>query len=209
MRRNHSGRSPQPAITRLTQSPSGSPNPPPAKGDSHGHLLPAATRSHAAERALVVAGSGAAGNAWQLGLIAGIADAGVDLAQAELVIGTSAGSTVTAQITSRTRDAELYAAILAEVPPPPIGMAGHHRHTRPLSGARGAARRLLALSGDLPLAGAARPLDGGGEPPHRRANSRQRLSGSGSGVPDGPSSRSATSRRLVRRRRSARGTAGR
>ena len=68
-------------------------------------------------RALVLAGAGAAGNAWQLGLIAGLADAGVDLTHADLIIGTSAGSTVAAQITSGIRPAELYSAILAELPP--------------------------------------------------------------------------------------------
>lgn len=70
-------------------------------------------------RALVLAGAGAAGNAWQLGLIAGLCEAGVDLTEAELIIGTSAGSTVAAQITSGLRPAELYAAILAEPPQPP------------------------------------------------------------------------------------------
>ena len=67
-------------------------------------------------RALVLAGAGAAGNAWELGLIAGLAGAGVDLTAADVIIGTSAGSTVAAQITSGTRPVELYAAILAEVP---------------------------------------------------------------------------------------------
>lgn len=70
-------------------------------------------------RALVLAGAGAAGNAWQLGLIAGLCEAGVDLTEAELIIGTSAGSTVAAQITSGMRPAELYAAILAEPPQQP------------------------------------------------------------------------------------------
>jgi NTE family protein len=72
-------------------------------------------------RALVLAGAGAAGNAWELGLIAGLSDAGVDTTEADLVVGTSAGSTVAAQVTSGTRPAELYAAILAEVPQPPAG----------------------------------------------------------------------------------------
>lgn len=71
------------------------------------------------ERALVLAGAGAAGNAWEIGLIAGLADAGVDLTAVELVIGTSAGSTVAAQVTSGTRPADLYAAILGEVHRPP------------------------------------------------------------------------------------------
>ena len=68
------------------------------------------------KRALVLAGGGAAGNAWELGLVAGLSDAGVDVTEADLFIGTSAGSTVAAQITSGTPAADLYAAILAEVP---------------------------------------------------------------------------------------------
>jgi NTE family protein len=83
------------------------------------------------ERALVLAGGGAAGNAWELGLIAGLSDAGVDVAQADLIIGTSAGSTVAAQVTSGTRPAELYAAILAEVPQRPAGDAGSVRGRAP------------------------------------------------------------------------------
>ncbi|WP_448810525.1 patatin-like phospholipase family protein [Agromyces bauzanensis] len=86
-------------------------------------------------RALVLAGAGAAGNAWQLGLIAGLSDAGVDLTEADLIIGTSAGSTVAAQITSGTRPAALYAAILAEVPPLHAGDARSGRGRAPhLSG---------------------------------------------------------------------------
>ena len=75
-------------------------------------------------RALVLAGGGAAGNAWELGVIAGLSDAGVDVTEADLIIGTSAGSTVAAQVTSGTRAADLYAAILAEVPQPRAGGAG-------------------------------------------------------------------------------------
>ena len=86
-------------------------------------------------RALVLAGGGAAGNAWELGLIAGLSDARVDVTEADLIIGTSAGSTVAAQITSGTRPAELYAAILAEVPQPQAGDAGSDRGRAPnLSG---------------------------------------------------------------------------
>ncbi|GAA2155965.1 NTE family protein [Humibacillus xanthopallidus] len=69
-------------------------------------------------RALVLAGGGAAGNAWQIGLIAGLCELGIDLTEADLIVGTSAGSTVAAQITSGTRPPELYAAILAEVSEP-------------------------------------------------------------------------------------------
>ena len=74
-------------------------------------------------RALVLAGGGAAGNAWELGLIAGLSDAGVEVVVSDLIVGTSAGSTVAAQITSGTRPADLYAAILGEVPQPRGGDA--------------------------------------------------------------------------------------
>ncbi|MBG0741142.1 patatin-like phospholipase family protein [Paeniglutamicibacter antarcticus] len=80
---------------------------------------------------MVLAGGGAAGNAWELGLIAGLSDAGVDLTGADLIIGTSAGSTVAAQITSGTRPADLYAAVLAEAPQPPASGTGSDRGRAP------------------------------------------------------------------------------
>jgi NTE family protein len=44
--------------------------------------------------ALVLGGGGAAGNAWEIGIIAGLAEAGLDLTEAaDLVVGTSAGAT--------------------------------------------------------------------------------------------------------------------
>lgn len=49
--------------------------------------------------ALVLGGGGITGIAWEIGLLAGLADAGVDLTGADLVVGTSAGSVVGAQIT--------------------------------------------------------------------------------------------------------------
>ncbi len=44
------------------------------------------------ERALVLGGGGPVGVAWELGIAAGLLASGVDLAQADLVVGTSAGS---------------------------------------------------------------------------------------------------------------------
>jgi NTE family protein len=76
------------------------------------------------ERALVLGGGGAAGNAWEIGVIAGLFDAGLDLTEADLIIGTSAGSTAAAQISGATRPPELLAAILAAAPPPRTGPAG-------------------------------------------------------------------------------------
>ena len=69
----------------------------------------------AGERALVLGGGGSAGNAWVIGVIAGLFDAGLDVTEADLIIGTSAGSTAAAQITSAT-PTELLAAILAAAP---------------------------------------------------------------------------------------------
>ncbi|CAN7563656.1 patatin-like phospholipase family protein [Terrabacter sp. LjRoot27] len=79
----------------------------------------------------MLAGAGAAGNAWELGLVAGLSAAGVDLTGADLVVGTSAGSTVAAQVTGTTPPAELYAAILAEVPRPPSHGGAVHRRSAP------------------------------------------------------------------------------
>ena len=58
----------------------------------------------AGERALVLGGGGSAGNAWLIGVIAGLFDAGLDVTEADLIIGTSAGSTAAAQIAEREPD---------------------------------------------------------------------------------------------------------
>jgi NTE family protein len=60
------------------------------------------------QRALVLGGGGVTGVAWELGVLAGLKSVGVDLTDAELVVGTSAGSVVGAQITSGVDVAELY-----------------------------------------------------------------------------------------------------
>jgi NTE family protein len=57
------------------------------------------------QRALVLGAGGLAAIAWETGLLAGLARRGVDLAAAELVVGTSAGSTVAAQL-GGSRDLE-------------------------------------------------------------------------------------------------------
>jgi NTE family protein len=69
------------------------------------------------ERALVLGGGGSAGNAWLIGVIAGLFDSGLDVTDADLIIGTSAGATAAAQITSET-PAQLFANVLAEAHPP-------------------------------------------------------------------------------------------
>src|SRR5215813_9988318 len=61
-------------------------------------------------RALVLGAGGEAGIAWEVGLLAGLAAHGVDLAAADLVVGTSAGALAGAQVTSGIPLAELYQA---------------------------------------------------------------------------------------------------
>jgi NTE family protein len=58
--------------------------------------------------ALVLGGGGVAGIAWELGLLTGLADAGVDLCDADLVVGTSAGSVVGAMVATGCDLQELY-----------------------------------------------------------------------------------------------------
>lgn len=48
----------------------------------------------------MLGGAGSAGNAWVIGVLAGLRDGGVDATRADRVIGTSAGSTAAAQATS-------------------------------------------------------------------------------------------------------------
>lgn len=70
------------------------------------------------KRALVLAGGGVAGIAWELGVLRGLQDVDPDLADrviaADLIVGTSAGSAVAAQITSGTPLADLYVGQLTE-----------------------------------------------------------------------------------------------
>lgn len=64
-------------------------------------------------RALVLSGGGPVGIAWESGLIAGFAQAGVDLGQADFILGTSAGSVVGARLASGMAAAQLPDALLA------------------------------------------------------------------------------------------------
>ena len=65
--------------------------------------------------ALVLGGGGITGIAWEIGMLAGLAEAGVDLSTADLVVGTSAGSVVGAQLTC---GAELSAMYERQLQPP-------------------------------------------------------------------------------------------
>jgi NTE family protein len=97
----------------------------------------ASRRSHSAsQRALVLGGGGSAGNAWLIGVVAGLFDAGLDVTAADLTIGTSAGSTAAVQMTC-VSPTQLLADILCAAPPqsgaagpegarPPVGPVPDH-----------------------------------------------------------------------------------
>jgi NTE family protein len=71
-------------------------------------------------RALVLGGGGAAGNAWVIGVLAGLSGAGLAVTHADLIIGTSAGSTAAAQVTGSSLT-DLFATTIAPVPHRPPG----------------------------------------------------------------------------------------
>lgn len=102
------------------------------------------------QRALVLGGGGSSGNAWLIGAAAGLLDAGVDVTAADLTVGTSAGSTVAAQLAGAT-PTELFAATLA--PPPrqrtgPVGSGQRPRSAKPVSEHLERTNKIIASSAD-------------------------------------------------------------
>jgi len=105
-------------------------------------------------RALVLGGGGITGIGWMTGLVAGLVEAGVALPGADLVVGTSAGSVVGAQLRSGTPVETLYEVqVRPHVPRPGeqaavIGPAVLTRYALAAVTARGDAERLgRALGG--------------------------------------------------------------
>jgi NTE family protein len=108
------------------------------------------TMAAARERALVLGGGGSTGNAWLIGVIAGLFDAGLDVTQADLIIGTSAGSTAAAQITGAS-PTQLVADILAAAPQPRTGPVGSERGgvpNRPVADHLERTSRIIAAAED-------------------------------------------------------------
>ncbi len=104
----------------------------------------------ARERALVLGGGGSTGNAWLIGVIAGLFDAGLDVTEADLIIGTSAGSTAAAQITSAS-PTQLMADLLAAAPQPrtdPAGSDGGRGPSAPVADHLERTSRIIAAAGD-------------------------------------------------------------
>jgi NTE family protein len=93
-------------------------------------------------RALVLGGGGIAGTAWEIGLLSGLAAGGVTVRDADLVVGTSAGSIVGTLLRGEEDLEELYARQLGPVPAaePRVrfdGAAMMARFAEALSGATG------------------------------------------------------------------------
>jgi NTE family protein len=101
-------------------------------------------RIAAGERALVLGGGGATGNAWVIGVIAGLLEAGLDVTEADLIIGTSAGSTAAVQLTTAD-PAKLLADIFAAAPRPRTGQGGSDRGPVPVRSATNHMERTGAI----------------------------------------------------------------
>ena len=94
--------------------------------------------------ALVLGGGGAAGNAWEIGVIAGLAEAGLDMTKAaDLVVGTSAGATAAAQVRSGVPAAQLLASVLS----PPVRPVGQDRERPPSLPMATVFERMRAIGG--------------------------------------------------------------
>jgi len=77
------------------------------------------------QRALVLGAGGHAATAWELGVITGMADAGVEVRNADVIVGTSAGARVSVLITSDLKLEELFQrqvdpGLQTKEPTPPV-----------------------------------------------------------------------------------------
>ena len=76
------------------------------------------------ERAFVLAGGGATGIAWEAGIIIGLRDGGIDVRDADTMIGTSAGSMVAAHLRVGTDEGNAFARIQEGAPLASYGRLG-------------------------------------------------------------------------------------
>lgn len=100
--------------------------------------------------ALILGGGGSTGNAWLIGVIAGLVEAGLDVTTADLTVGTSAGSTAAAQIAGAT-PTKLFAAILAASPQRrggPVGSGPGRAPIRPVGDHMERLVRIIASASD-------------------------------------------------------------
>ncbi|AFR30756.1 patatin-like phospholipase family protein [Arthrobacter sp. Rue61a] len=91
------------------------------------------------ERALILGGGGSTGNAWLIGVVAGLFDAGLDVTAADLTVGTSAGSTAAAQFAGANPTA-LFNDIIAAAPQNAVFASGRATPARSGAGQNNGAR---------------------------------------------------------------------
>ncbi|WEK61708.1 MAG: patatin-like phospholipase family protein [Candidatus Microbacterium colombiense] len=128
--------------------------------------------AHTLTRALVLGGGGSTGNAWLIGVVAGLAESGVDVTAADLTIGTSAGATAAAQFAGAD-PSELFAAARTPVPARPQAntnrpVVDHMERMRWLIANSSDAADLRRRLGASALAQAAASVDPASEPRHRQ-----------------------------------------
>lgn len=112
---------------RAARAP-GSPGAPDRAGDTP--FTPWRSPADHLERAFVLAGGGATGIAWEAGIIMGLRDGGVDVREADTMIGTSAGSMVAAHLRVGTDEGDAFARIRDGVPLASYGRLGPADATR-------------------------------------------------------------------------------
>jgi NTE family protein len=98
-------------------------------------------------RAVVLGGGGPVGIAWESGLVAGLAQAGVDLGQADFTLGTSAGSFVGARL-ALGADAKTFADPILADAIPPNQIRGEERRPAGGGGAPADLSKLMQLMGE-------------------------------------------------------------
>ena len=114
------------------------------------HLDPTGRPGADRERALVLGGGGSTGNAWLIGVLAGLSEAGLDVTMADLTVGTSAGATAAAQIAGAS-PTELLAAILADPPqkrPDPVDSDRERVPIRPAADGVARIRKIIDSAAD-------------------------------------------------------------
>ena len=110
-------------------------------------------------RALVLAGGGYAASAWEIGLITGMADSGLDVRNADLFVGTSSGSRVALHLASGVAPEDAFQRRLQPGPPsserpPQVDWVGLRDGVARAKQAGGSPAEILQRIGSLSVAAA-------------------------------------------------------
>ena len=105
------------------------------------------------KRGLVLGAGGHAASSWEIGLITGLADEGIHVRDADLLVGTSAGSRVAAQLASGLALDELFARQSDPTPAklPPMDWQRWRHELAQAKAAGGGAAAILRRIGDLAM----------------------------------------------------------